>query len=259
MPAHRAGRRQTPSRRPGPLTLAALAVVCVTAGATAALVASTAARHPAAHETPRPSGPPVGGPAPAPPGGLPQVVLSDLRWENFHGVRLPASALDGPAREDAGLASGFTDSPRGALLAALNIGVRANAQWGPGIFTPTITAQMIGPDTTALLAAERAAYDAQATQSGVTRGAPLGPVYVIEEGFRWQDYSPAQASVDLLAAGPGPDPGSTVRAATRIQLRWLGGDWRVIAPPGGDWGNSAAPATTTDGFTLFPQPTAAGG
>ena len=51
------------------------------------------------------------------------------------------------------LAWGFADTPLGALLAAVNIGVRANAQWGPGAFGPTIRDQVVsGPAVTALLA-----------------------------------------------------------------------------------------------------------
>ena len=59
----------------------------------------------------------------------------------------------------------FAHTPLGALLAAVNIGVRANAQWGPRIFTAVIRGQVTGPDAAALLAGCQAAYD-QAAQSG---------------------------------------------------------------------------------------------
>ncbi|NVI92054.1 hypothetical protein [Actinomadura sp. BRA 177] len=74
----------------------------------------------------------------------------------------------------------------------------------------------------------------------------------MQEGFRWLGYSPEVASVDLLSAGPG-DSDVTVRAVTRLQLRWQDGDWRVVAPPGGTWAGTAAPIRSLDGYVRFPH------
>ena len=98
--------------------------------------------------------------------------------------------------------------------------------------------QVTGPDAAALLAGCQAAYGQASQSDGVTGGQPLGNVDVTEEAFRWVTYTPADATIDLVSAGPGSQ-GITVRAATRIEVVWDGGDWKVIAPPGGDWGNSA--------------------
>ena len=87
----------------------------------------------------------------------------------------------------------------------------------------------------------------------MTAGQPLGPGYVTEEAFRWEAYSPADAAVDIVSAGPSGQ-GVTVRAVTRIEVQWSGTDWQVIAPPGGDWGNSAAPLTSLSGYTMLPVP-----
>ena len=57
---------------------------------------------------------------------------------------------------------------------------------------------------------------------------------VTEEAFRWASWSPADATVELVSAGPG-NGGGTVMASTRVEVVWSGGDWRVLAPPGGDW------------------------
>ncbi len=195
--------------------------------------------------------------APVPPGApqIPQVNLIGLRWTDFHGVQLPGTPAAGPRNDRAGLASGFADTPLGALLAAVNIAVRANAQWGPDVFGPTIRNQVTGPDAPALLAACQNAYDQARPATGVPAGQPLGPAYVTEEAFRWEGYTPADATIDIVSAGPsGPD--LTVRAATRIQIQWRRGDWRVVAPPGGDWGNSATQITSLTGFTRLPDPAA---
>ncbi len=182
---------------------------------------------------------------------VPVVDLAGLRWSDYHGVELPSSPAAGPRHTGGGLAYGFTDTPLGALLAALNIGVHANAQWGPAVFTPTIRDQVTGADAPALLATCQAAYDQASQAAHVAGGQPLGNAYVTEEAFRWIAYTPADATIDLVSAGPGSQ-GGTIRAATRVEVVWDAGDWRLIAPPGGNWGNSAALLSSLAGYTIFP-------
>ncbi len=182
---------------------------------------------------------------------IPRVDLAGLRWVGFGGLLLPVSPAGGPRDMRGRLASGFARTPLGALLAAVNIGVRANAQWGPAIFGPTIRHQVTGQDAPVLLASCQDAYEQARQQAGLPPGQPLGRAYVVEEAFRWETYSPGDAVVDIVSAGPG-DQGSTVRAATRIELLWRGGDWRVVAPAGGDWGNAATQVTGLAGYTMFP-------
>jgi hypothetical protein len=234
------------------LTAAAVAAILLGAGLAFALAGRpSASRNPAAAAT-----------APASPAGtagsssqgqplVPRVSLASVRWSGFYGVELPVSAQAGPSGTSGGVAAGFAHTPLGALLAAVNIGVRANAQWGPRIFTTVIRGQVTGPDAGALLAGCQAAYD-QAAQSGqVTGGQPLGTVDVTEQAFRWITYTPAAAILDLAVAGPGAG-GATVRASVQMQVVWDGGDWKVVAPPGGDWGNSAAGLSSLAGYTAFP-------
>ena len=128
----------------------------------------------------------------------------------------------GPHDVRGGLAWGFADTPLGALLAAVNIGVRANAQWGPDVFGPTIRDQVTGPDAAALLAElPRPATTRPYGPTGVPAGQSLGRAYVTEEAFRWVAYTPVDATVDIVSAGPG-DQGTTVRAVTRIEVRVVG-------------------------------------
>jgi hypothetical protein len=199
-----------------------------------------------------------GGRSPAPPAvpgtsgpRFPGTGLGGLRWSSYHGVQLPSSPAAGPHHTANGLAWGFADTPLGALLAALDIAVRANAQWGPGIFVPTIGDQVTGPGAAALLASCQADYGQASQDAHITAGQPLGNAYVTEEAFRWLSWTPAQATVDLVSAGPGSQ-GVTIRASTRVQVIWRSGDWRVVAPPGGDWGNAAARLSSLAGYTTFP-------
>jgi hypothetical protein len=174
-----------------------------------------------------------------------------LTWTDFHGIALPVSASAGPRDTRSGLASGFADTPRGALLAAINIGVRTAAQWGTEIFGPTVTRQVTGPDAAALLRADVGAYAQLRAVAHVRAGQPAGRGYAAEAGYRFVAWSPAAATVDIVTAGPAAD-GTTVLASTRIQVIWLRGDWRVVAPPGGNWASSATALSSLTDYTLFP-------
>lgn len=252
---------RTQTTRGGFLVAAAAAFVLVTAIGAAGWSAANrrGSAHPVRSVPTRQALSPPSSPAalPLPQGAplLPQVNLGSLSWANYYGVELPTSPTAGPRIRHGGQASGFAHTPLGALLAAVNIAVRGNPQWGPAIFGPTIRAQVTGPDTPALLAACQEAYDEERPAAGVPPGQPLGRAYVTQEAFRWEIYTPQDATLDIVSAGPG-NAGVTVRAATRIEVWWRGGDWRVVAPPGGDWGNSATQITSLQGYTTFPAPPA---
>ena len=112
-----------------------------------------------------------------------------LRWADFHGIQLPVSAKDGPRHTRGGLAWGFADTQDGALLAAVNIAVRTAAQWGPGIYQPTIRHQVTGPDAAALLEADASDYAALRAAAHVRPGQPAGRGYAVEAGFRFVAYT----------------------------------------------------------------------
>ena len=166
--------------------------------------------------------------------------------------RAAGLAQDGPRDTRGGLASGFTDTPSGALLAAVNIAVRTAAQWGPPIYAPTITRQVTGPDQAALLHSQASDYAPLRAAAHVRPGQPAGRGYAVEAAYRFAAYAPAGATVDVVTAGPGSD-GTTVLAATRIEVIWRRGDWRVVAPPGGDWANSATAISSLTGYRIFPD------
>ena len=228
------------------------------AAAVAAVLLGTGLAFALAGRPPASRGPAATAQAPASPAGaagpgqpqVPRVSLASVRWSGFYGVELPVSAQAGPYDTSGGMAAGFARTPLGALLAAVNIGVRANAQWGPRIFTAVIRGQVTGPDAAALLAGCQAAYDQAAQSAGVTAGQPLGTADVTEQAFRWVAYTPAAAILDLVGAGPGSN-GATVRASVQMEAVWDGGDWKVVAQPGGDWGNSAAALSSLAGYTVF--------
>ena len=173
-----------------------------------------------------------------------------LHWTGFHGIELPHSTEDGPRHARHGLAWGFSDTPGGALVAAINIGVRTAALWGPAIYEPTIRHQVMGPDAAALLAADAHNYAALRAAAHIRPGRPAGRGYAAEAGFRFVGYAPANATVDVVTEGPGTG-GATVLVATRIEVIWQRGDWRVVAPAGGDWADSATTVSSMTGYTTF--------
>jgi len=189
------------------------------------------------------------------PATSPAVLEADagqgLTWASFHGMQLPASPTAGPRDTRGGLASGFAHTPQGALLAAINIGVRTAAQWGSAIFVPTITRQVTGPAASALLHAEETAYAQLRSGTHIRPGQSAGRGHAVEDGYRFAAWSPAAATVDILTIGPTAS-GATVLAATRVQVLWQRGDWRVVAPPGGNWANSATAISSPVGYTIFP-------
>lgn len=240
---------QAPRRRPTRIGVIAVVAAALVIGIAGYVIARAYHRPPPATAA-APTG--AGAQTSVPPG---RVDLSGVRWRDFHGIRLPYSRANGPAHVEGDQVRGFADSAGGAVFAAVHIGVRANAQWGPDIYGPTVRDQVDGPDKPALLDQLDSAYEQLADKAGVSSG-PVGRAYAVEEGFRVEAFSPDAATVDIVTAGPGRD-GTTVRVATRIQLTWCGHDWHVLAPPGGDWGaaahvlSSAHPVDALDGYRPF--------
>jgi hypothetical protein len=173
-----------------------------------------------------------------------------LHWTDFYGIQLPGSPKDGPRHARRSLAWDFADTPGGALVAAVNIGVRTAALWGPAIYGPVIRDQVTGPDKAALLTADTSDYAALRAAGHVRPGRPAGRGYAAEAGFRFLAYAPAAATLDVVTEGPSTS-GAPVLVATRIEVLWLDGDWRVVAPPGGDWASSATTVPSLAGYITF--------
>ncbi len=68
-------------------------------------------------------------------------------------------------------------------------------------------------------------------------------------GYR-VSISGLDAEVRLLIEGPGTWQPTLIEL--RVQTRWDDGDWRVVAPPDGLWGNNARVAGDTSEFLWLP-------
>jgi hypothetical protein len=161
-------------------------------------------------------------------------------WRVVGGFRVPVSAVDGPRRCSPSTADGFSHSLNGAALAAVNIVVRSSASAGASIYGPTITRQLVGSNVAVLKLQTDQAYEQLRESGEVEMGAPV-PATAVAAGYQIAAYAPdlstAQVAIFLRSAGPTAE--HTVRF--EIQLVWRDDDWRVVAPPNGDWQTVATP------------------
>ena len=239
----------SPARRRGGRIVAAAAV----AGLILAAVLIVLLYHPAPRQAPGPKPEssqqtPSGARVPAGPPG--SVTVSTAGWHsvNLDGTAVPVSRQAGPRRGPWPLAAGFTDTPAGAVLAAVNIAVRTSGQLGPSIFTTTISRQVTGGASALLSAAWKDYAAAVGQHPPASTGGPAGTADASARAFRLTSWTPATAGVEVLA---GADNGAGPGAVVRLQVRWRRGDWRLVAPPAGILAATAAQADLP-GFTSLP-------
>lgn len=231
--------------RPGLIAAAALAAAAVLA---AVLFYRPASGQAPGLPPPRPT--PQEGRVPArTPGPSASGTISTAGWRaaDLDGALLPASPQAGPRQGPWPLASGYADTPPGAVLAAIGIAVRASGQLGPGIFAATITRQVTGPGAAAMLAAARQDYaQASAQHPPASPGGPAGTLSASPRAFRLASFTAAAAVVEVVSAAGGQ------AAVIRLQLRWLAGDWRLLAPPSGNLADDAIQPAALTGFQALP-------
>jgi hypothetical protein len=175
--------------------------------------------------------------APWPVKSGPVPLPADTTWQRVAGVALPVSAAAGPRDQRGGLVRGFTHTPAGAVFAALHLLVRTTPQVGPAVFVPTLRDQVVGEHAQAMRAAVAVDYRQLA---GAGTGGPVGPLPAALAGARLAAYTDTDAAVDLLTTAV--DATGTARyAATTVHVTWTGGDWALIAPPGGRWDSVVTP------------------
>jgi hypothetical protein len=186
------------------------------------------------------------------PAGTPgPVTVSTAGWHSasLDGTAVPVSPQAGPRRGPWPLAAGFADTPAGAVLAAVNIAARTSGQLGPDIFTKTIRRQVTGAYADALLSAAWEDYAASVGQHPpASTGGPAGTADASARAFRLTSWTAAMADVEVLARA---NNGSGTGLVVALQVRWRGGDWRLVAPASGAFGGAVPKADLHD-FTLLP-------
>ncbi|MFI5845599.1 hypothetical protein ACIA8K_38435 [Catenuloplanes sp. NPDC051500] len=176
-------------------------------------------------------------------------TTGDLRWVSVAGARLPVSASGGPADVSAGRARGFAFSKLGAVLAAAHVTLRLSPQAGPRVFEPTVRDQVVGADAATLARNLGEEYEQARSRLGLPYGEPAGTLYAVARGYQ-VTLSGIDAEVRLLIEGPGT--WQPVLIELTVRTRWIGGDWRIVAPSDGLWGDDARTVADTAAFTWFP-------
>jgi len=238
-----------PGRRRGralPLAAAAACLLAVITAATLLLI------RPAPRQAPGQIPPPsrqTEGRVPARTPGPISISTSGWHAVSLDGTLVPESPQSGPAYGPWPLAAGFADDQAGAVLAAVNIAARTSGQLGPDIFTATISRQVTGTAAAALLSAAWKDYAAAVgTHPPASTGGPAGTADASARAVRLAAWTPAAATVDVLA---GADNGTGPGLVIPLQVRWIAGDWRLVAPPGGVFTGTPAAADLA-GFTALP-------
>lgn len=171
---------------------------------------------------------------------------TDLGWERVAGIDLPVSASDGPRNRNLGLAKEYGHTPAGAVLAALHLIVRTSYQVGTAVWEPTLRDQVVGPDAAAYTAEVRADHKA-----ALRKGEPADRIYAAIVAVRVDAYTAEAASMRVLIEAPTGT--GTARAAALTQVAWSDNDWRLVAPPRGDWSTVRTPVPAdAAGYTPLP-------
>lgn len=170
------------------------------------------------------------------------------RWESVGGVRLPFSTVHGPRSTDLGRAGGYTRDQAGAALAAAQVLLRTTPEVGSNVFLPVLPAQVTGANAPVMRLHLLEQYAQLRAGTDVAEGAPIPGLATVVEGYVIRsldtgDDGPAGAAVvDVVLGSPALRARSTLVAFT-VSLQWSYGDWRVLAPPLGDWGQVATALT----------------
>ena len=153
-------------------------------------------------------------PAPGPPPPDPNRAPADVRWQSWQGVALPIGGKDGPTTIDA-TASGFTQTPQGAALAAIQHSVR----------------MALSPDDTWTKVAARSLVTGPGKDSWVqarvlvsVKGTDPSVAPRIA-GYKITNWSPDTTAVTVYTTYP-----DNSVLASDATVSWTAGDWRLLLP-----------------------------
>lgn len=157
---------------------------------------------------------------------------AELTWVSWQGARLPVSATDGPSTVTGDLATGYSNSPQGAALAAFQGTIRLSL--APDESWAQIANKLAAPGT------GRDTYAVNRALATVTGPAPEGTAPVVR-GYKFTSYSPQRAALALAIEQNGK------LAAAQQTVVWTGADWRILLPePGSE--PTPQPLTSLEGF-----------
>lgn len=140
---------------------------------------------------------------------------ASVSWQTYQGMKLPVGAEDGPKDTSSAAAHGYSQTPQGAALAAINAQVRmsvaTDTDWSK--VAAVVLATGPGKDHWVLNRAQVSVV------GGVDETAPK------ISGYKVNSYSPDKAEVAVYSTFP--DNSVSEAKATVI---WFAHDWRLQLP-----------------------------
>lgn len=162
-------------------------------------------------------------------------------WQRVYGATVPFSTSDGPAEIRDGLATGYSHTPQGAVVAAAQITYRLNARPADrDLYIHQVKAS----------AQQLAAYDKARAAGRLPEQEPeqVTRYLVAPDAFQIENYADDMAIVRLAARGPVND-GKQLWAAVRLVMVWDNGDWRL--QPTDASGSQTEYVDSLDGWTRW--------
>ncbi len=166
----------------------------------------------------------------------PQYLTAAPAGVNFqvvHGLQLPFSPVDGPLRINGPVAAGYSRTPQGAALAAIQIGFRL--LYAPGY--QQVVAEQAAVDP-ALREKFLAARNAQPQMSDTELSAAVARTVA----FKFDSFTPERATVEIAGPNVNGAPGTYVTGPYTVV--WSSGDWKFTD-------NSNSPATTVNSLSGY--------
>lgn len=164
-------------------------------------------------------------------------VPAGIVWERVDGVPLPFGGADGPSHIAGAVASGYSHTPQGAVLAALQIGFRLALS--PDYAQVAAAQTVLSPQTAAQLDQARgSAATVPAQTVALSTSQPVA--------FKVAAYSPAAATIDYAFPTRSPGTDKFLRSA----VVWSGGDWKFSDHPDPST-SDLPPSSDLSGFTKF--------
>lgn len=158
-------------------------------------------------------------------------------WELVDRMATPADPETfGPGmRDESGFRSCFSNSPTGALYAAMNV-VALGSTGSPDLMTQ-LSEKLLVPG---------AGRDAAIKDSSSAVESAEGSSTIQVRGFIIKSYTPAEADIDLAF-----ETSKGLLARISMSLRWMDGDWKVKPADDGSPYSAMSQLSDLSGFLLW--------
>lgn len=160
---------------------------------------------------------------------------ASVRWESWQGIKLPVGAKDGPAKTTTGAATGYSRTPQGAALAAIQHSVRIAT--APDSSWATISRAVLadGPGKNEFVLNRALVKVLRVDAATAPRIA----------GYKVTAWSDTRAEVTVYTTYPDDSV-----LASQTAVTWVYKDWQLVVPTEAAKTNFAIPHVPADAVAL---------